>query len=247
MILASAQTSPKRFDINANLTDHYNLIKLAAQNGADLILFPELSITGYEREKAIEMAFKQDDPRLIELRKLSVQNNIIVIAGAPIKIGDEMYIGAFVIMPDDTVSIYTKHFLHTGEEVFFQPSLDYDPLIEIKNERISLAICADINNPEHPEHCSQNETTIYLAGIFFEPEDMERAKGTLSNYAEKYAMNVLMSNYSGSSWGLEGGGQSGFWDKSGKLITSMGATEAGLLIVEKEGENWKYNILELKS
>ncbi len=32
MILASAQTSPKRFDINANLNDHYKLIELAAKN-----------------------------------------------------------------------------------------------------------------------------------------------------------------------------------------------------------------------
>lgn len=72
MILASAQTSPKRFDINANLKDHYRLIELAAKNDADLILFPELSITGYEREKASELKFEKDDLRLVELRKLSM-------------------------------------------------------------------------------------------------------------------------------------------------------------------------------
>jgi predicted amidohydrolase len=68
MILASAQTNPKRFDINANLEVHYSLIELAAKHNADLILFPELSITGYEREKAKELIFEPDDSRLDELR-----------------------------------------------------------------------------------------------------------------------------------------------------------------------------------
>jgi predicted amidohydrolase len=246
MILASAQTNPKRFNINANLIDHYKLIELAARNGADLVLFPELSITGYEREKAKELAFEQNDSRLIELRKLSVKNNITVIAGAPIKIGNDLYVGAFIIKPDDTISIYTKQFLHTGEDIFYQSSFDYNPLIEIKNERISLAICADINNPKHPEDASKKDISIYLASIFFEPEDMDRAYRTLSNYAEKYSMNALISNYTGQSWGLNGGGQSGFWDKNGNLIANLNSTDSGLLIIEKNDSNWIGRTLKYK-
>ncbi len=45
MILAAAQTKPTRGDIEANLSDHYRLIELAVQNGAQLIAFPEMSIT----------------------------------------------------------------------------------------------------------------------------------------------------------------------------------------------------------
>jgi predicted amidohydrolase len=239
MILTSAQTSPKRFDINSNLIDHYKLIKLAAKNGADLVLFPELSITGYEREKAKELIFEENDSRLNELRKLSIKNQIIVIAGAPIRIDHDLYIGAFIIKPDDTVSIYTKQFLHTGEDIFYQSSFDYNPVIEIKNERISLAICADINNPKHPENAKKKDISIYLAGIFFEPDDMVRAYKTLSSYAEKYSMNVLMSNYTGQSWGLDGGGKSGFWDYSGNLISNLNETDSGLLLIEKMNDSWK--------
>jgi predicted amidohydrolase len=50
IILAAAQTKPKRGDIDSNLLDHYRLVELAAINKANLIVFPELSITGYERE-----------------------------------------------------------------------------------------------------------------------------------------------------------------------------------------------------
>lgn len=238
MIIASAQTSPKRFDINANLIDHYRLIELAAENGADLILFPELSITGYEREKAKELIFKENDSRLNGLRQLSVKNQIVVIAGAPVQIGENLHIGAFIIKPDDTVLIYTKQFLHTGEDIFYKPSFDFNPVIEINNEKISMAICADINNPKHPENANKKGISIYLAGIFFEPEDMERAYRTLSGYAGKYSMNVLMSNYTGQSWGLDSGGQSAFWDKNGKLIAKLNDIDSGLLVIKRDDNIW---------
>jgi predicted amidohydrolase len=64
MILASAQTKPKRGDIKENLLDHYRLIELASEKGADLIVFPEMSMSGYEREKAGTLAFSENDPRL---------------------------------------------------------------------------------------------------------------------------------------------------------------------------------------
>ncbi len=53
MILAAAQTNPKRGDIESNLIDHYNLIELASKNQVDLIVFPEMSITRYEIEYEI--------------------------------------------------------------------------------------------------------------------------------------------------------------------------------------------------
>lgn len=69
MILAAAQTKPTRGDIEANLADHYRLIELAVQNEVQLIAFPEMSITGYERENAQKLAFKKDDSRLDHLKK----------------------------------------------------------------------------------------------------------------------------------------------------------------------------------
>ncbi|WP_427874876.1 carbon-nitrogen hydrolase family protein [Flavobacterium sp. MMS24-S5] len=119
MILAAAQTKPKRGDISSNLLNHYHLIELAAQNGANLIAFPELSITGYERENAEALVFTEDDYRIDHLKELSVRNNIVIIAGAPIRIDSKLFIGEFIIAPDDSVSIYTKQFLHEGEGDFF--------------------------------------------------------------------------------------------------------------------------------
>ena len=238
MILAAAQTKPKRGDIASNLLDHYRLIALAAQKGANLIVFPELSITGYERENAAALAFTKDDYRIDHIKELAVDNNITIIAGAPIQNESELYIGEFIIFPDNSVSIYTKQFLHEGEDAFFQPSFDYNPMIVIEDQKISFAICADIDHTLHAENAAQKETSIYIASIFFSPNGIPNAYSHLQSYAQQHKMNVLMSNFSGESWGSPSGGKSAFWNNKGELVAQMNDSDSGLLIVEKQGDNW---------
>ncbi|WP_286968937.1 carbon-nitrogen hydrolase family protein [Flavobacterium sp. UBA4854] len=244
MILAAAQTKPKRGDISANLLNHYQLIELAAENGANLIAFPELSITGYERENAEALIFTEDDYRIDHLKELSVRNNIVIIAGAPIKIDSKLYIGEFIIAPDDSVSIYTKQFLHEGEDEFFNSTFNFNPMLTIEDQNISFAICADIDNHLHPENAAKNDTDIYVASIFFSPNGIPNAYRDLQNYAEKHKMNVLMSNFSGESWGSPSAGQSAFWNNKGELIAQMNDSDSGLLLVEKKGDDWESQIIK---
>ena len=243
MILAAAQTKPKRGDIDANLLDHYRLVTLAAANGAQLIAFPELSITGYEREDASRLAFSENDSRLDHLKKLATENKITIIAGAPIRIESNLYLGEFCIATNKSVSIYTKQFLHTGEEVYYQPSFDYNPMLEIENERIFCAICADIDNPTHPENASKKNSSTYIASIFFLPDGIPKAFQSLQNYAAKYQMNVLMANFGGDSYGIPAGGCSAFWNNKGELIAQMEDSGSGLLLVEKHVSGWKSKIV----
>ncbi|MHC0447474.1 carbon-nitrogen hydrolase family protein [Flavobacterium sp. 3-218] len=244
MILAAAQTKPKRGDISSNLLNHYQLIELAVENGANLIAFPELSITGYERENAEELVFTEDDYRIDHLKELSTRYNIVIIAGAPIKIDSKMFIGEFVIAPDDSVSIYTKQFLHEGEDEFFESSFDYNPMIEIEDQKISLAICADIDNPLHPENAKKRDTDIYIASIFFSPNGIPNAYRDLKSYAEKHKMNIMMSNFSGESWGSPSAGQSAFWNNKGELVAQMNDSDSGLLLVEKQDDDWESRIVK---
>jgi predicted amidohydrolase len=244
MILAAAQTKPKRGDIDANLLDHYRLVKLAAENDAQLIVFPELSITGYEREDADRLAFTENDPRLDHLKQLAIENKITIIAGAPIRIQSDLFLGEFCIAPNDSVSIYTKQFLHTGEDVYYTPSFDYNPILEIENEIISCAICADIDNPKHPENASKNNSSTYIASIFFSPNGIPQAHQSLQNYSSQHKMNILMANFGGDSYGSPSGGRSAFWNNKGELITQMEDSGSGLLIVEKHDTGWASKILK---
>lgn len=239
MILAAAQTKPKRGDIQANLADHCHFTELASKNGARLVVFPEMSLSGYERERAKSLAFTENDSRLDKLRQLAAERQIIVVASAPVLLLKELFIGAFILKPDRSVAIYTKQFLHEGEEFFFSPSSYYNPIIELGRERCSVAICADIDNPSHPENANKAGATVYLSSLFFTPNGIPTAYKNLSAYARTYGMNVLMANFCGQSWDdCPSGGDSAFWDDSGKLIASLNSQDPGLLVIEKIDDQW---------
>lgn len=232
MILASAQVDCTTGKIENNLQIHYKAIQQAIQRNANLILFPELSITGYCRSEALELAFSTNDSRLDELQKLSKEGGIIIIAGAPIQIANKLYIGSFIINPDTAIQIYLKHYLHEGEELYYSPSLEYNPILNIENHKISLAICADINNEAHPQEAQRNNTSIYLASIFYSDHGILKGLETLQGYAKKYSMNVIMSNYSGENWNLKGGGKSSFWDSKGELKKILSGENSNILFID---------------
>ncbi len=238
MILSAAQIHPVQGNITKNITEHCKKIGIAAENGAELIVFPEMSLSGYDRENAHLLAFTKDDSRLDKLKILATDKNIIVIAGAAIRINSTMYIGSFIIYPSNSISIYTKQFPHSGEENYFSFSSELNPTIKLNSEQFSLAICADINNPIHPQNAFKTQSSFYLASIFFTLGGISDGHTILSSYAKQYSMNVLMSNFCGKSWGLEAGGKSAFWDNTGKLIGEITSNDSGLLVVEKNASSW---------
>lgn len=231
MKLAAAQTIPRDGDIEANIADHVRLTKQAASDGAQLILFPEMSLTGYVREGAADLAFAVDDARLIKLKEISRQENITIIAGAPVQINTMLCISAFIICPDGNTILYTKQYLHEGEEKFFSASDKYNPTLTIEQEVFSFAICADIANPIHVVNAKQSGATFYLTSLFYTANGIQEGCEQLCNYAKQHSIQVLMANYSGSSYNLKPGGKSAYWNKDGELVNQLDNTNEGLLIV----------------
>jgi predicted amidohydrolase len=192
-----------------------------------------MSITGYQREGANECSFSASDIRLEILQQMAVDNKMIIIAGAPLKIGPRLFIGSLIFTADGSTTVYTKQYLHPGEEVSFQSSMIYDPVIEIENQKISLAICADIDHPLHAESACLKGSSFYLPSIFFSRNGIPEAHKLLGEYAKKYSMNILMSNFCGKSWNTVAGGRSAFWNSEGVLVSALDESRPGLLIVEK--------------
>lgn len=238
MILAAAQIKTYDTDTDANLELHYRMIESAAGKGAQLIVFPEMSITGYVRETAAERAFSLDDPRLSKLKALAAEKQIVIVAGAPVLLATGLYIGSIIILPDQTVLLYTKQYLHRGEELYFKSSFDYNSSIELENERIHFAICADTDEALHAQNAAQNGASIYIASICFSHEGLPSGYKRFSQYAKRHNMCVLMSNFCGQVYRYNCGGLSGFWDNSGFLVAGLSSSENALLIVEKEADKW---------
>jgi len=239
MKLASAQINCTVGEVQKNLDEHYKVIELAIDNNVQLITFPEMSLTGYCREEAKELAFDEYDIGLNKLKELASIGNIIIVAGAPVYIKQRLYIGSFVIHPSEPIMIYTKQFLHNGEDFYFSTSFNYNPIINLEDETIGLAICADINNEKHPQNTMKNKCSIYLPSIFYSKNGMNMGFEQLRDYAQKYSLNILMSNYVGKLWGMESGGKSAFWNSEGELVDNLNSNDNGILIIEKENTEWR--------
>jgi predicted amidohydrolase len=230
--VALAQISARKGNYGANIQNHLRMIDLARSHRADFIAFPELSLTGYEPTLASELAFELTDHRLDPLRETCRRNRITVIAGAPIRHEDGCVLGEFVLLPDGTCTVYSKRFLHAGEERYFLPH-NWNPLLIHNEDVISLAICADFGNRQHAITAHENHSTLYIASVLITPDGYSNDTATLRQYAIEYKMTVMMANYCGFTGGYEAAGGSAVIDSRGITIATLDRDSEGILVVRR--------------
>jgi predicted amidohydrolase len=235
--IAAAQSISVRGNVQENIERHRRLIVLAAENSVQCIIFPELSLTGYELDLADTLAFTINDKRIDSLRDVSEKYKMLIIAGAPYRTKTGLSIGAFIFFPDRSVSVYSKRYFHPGEEKYFIPGKT-NHTYALEQEKLSVAICADISNPVHADDASQAGTTIYAAGVLITAAGYEIDATILRGYAKKYSMLVLMANHGGASGGYHSAGRSAIWSPTGSLLAEFEGTGEGLVVAAKENGMW---------
>src|SRR5438552_1485646 len=119
MKICVAQTKPVKGDVPTNIQHHKRLIQLAVANGADLIIFPELSLTGYEPELAKALATDANDAGFEARQKISDAEDITMGVGMPLKTDSGPMIGMILFQPNMPVQTYYKQFLHADEYPYF--------------------------------------------------------------------------------------------------------------------------------
>jgi predicted amidohydrolase len=243
-VYSVAQINSVRENYKKNIEKHMEYIELAAQNDAEIIVFPEMSLTGYERDLARTQSFTKDDGRLECFKKSSSENGIVIVAGAPLLLDDHLYIASWIFAPTMDPQIYIKKYLHPGEELVFQTTTQYDPSIELNDEQISFAICYDIERDEHIESAKKRNADIYAASIFYSQKGIRSGLNRLQQIAKENALMVLMSNYAGQCWGQAAGGCSSIWSRNGKLIIAADSHSECLIVAENNDGAWRGTIIE---
>lgn len=246
--LAAAQTIPIRGDVDANIDEHIRLVHVAAEADANVVVFPELSLTGYELDLAAELAFSESDQRLDPLVKLARSHSMTLIVGAPVRIESRLYIGAFILTSDGAIDLYTKQHLGAfapsdnpgglvppAEATVFHPG-DRNPLVMIGGAPAAIAVCADVGRPEHAAAAAARGAKTYLASMFVIPSDLEKDLTRLRSYAERHSMAVVFSNYGGPSGGLPSGGRSAVW--SAQAVVRLAPTGSALAVAIESDAGW---------
>ncbi|WP_299780688.1 carbon-nitrogen hydrolase family protein [uncultured Formosa sp.] len=233
MKICIAQTTPIKGDIQQNIENHKKLISLSIQNDADIIVFPELSLTGYEPKLAKLLATTKDDPRIDEFQKLSDSNNIIIGVGLPTKSDVGICISMVVLQPQKPRETYSKKHLHPGEEKYFVPGKNLNP-ITFKNNKIAFAICYEVSIPKHSEHAFKTGATVYITSVLNSINGIDKDIETISNISKTYGITSVMANYVGHSGNYDCAGKSSIWNKKGVLIEQLDSTNEGIAIIDTD-------------
>jgi len=230
MKICVTQTKPVKGNIQKNIENHFRMIKLAVSEEADVIIFPELSLTGYEPELAQKLAVDKDDIRFDDFQKISSVDQIIIGVGLPIKKGSDICIGMLIFHPNKERQVYFKQYLHTNEEKFFISGNNLTNLIY--GESIALAICYELSVPMHSERAFKRGAAFYIASVVESVEGVEKSIEKLAKIAEKYAMTVFMSNCIGKTGIYNAAGKTSIWNKKGELLKQLNDNKEGILVLD---------------
>lgn len=241
--IAVAQVSSIKGNVVENISTHIQAIKKASEQGVAYIVFPELSLTGYEPSVAKDLAFSDDDARLQPLIDAAIRYNITLAVGAPLLAEELPNIGLIIIFPSGTVERYAKIYLHAGEEQYFNEGRDHHYL-SINDTIIANAICADTNNPKHANNCFEFGAEVYIAGVMITEPGYQPDSTTLRNYAKKYNILVAIANHHQTTGGYKAIGKSAIWTSTG-LLAQAGETDNALVVATNVNNQWSAQVIKI--
>ena len=153
--IALAQISCKRGDKAENIKKIESRVTRAKRQGAELVIFPELSLTGYTmRDQIYELAETIPGHSTTFLEKLARKTGTYIVFGMPElseKTQATVYNTAVLVGPDGFIGKYRKMYLPTHsvfeEKRYFRPGYQ-TAVFETELGKIGLIICYDIFFPE---------------------------------------------------------------------------------------------------
>lgn len=216
--IAVAQPASVSHDVAANVRSHTALIR---RTDARVVVFPELSLTGYELSTA---PLALDSSSLNPLIEACSASDTIALVGAPVKRGDgSMAISTLMVERAGIRLAYEKLFLGTDERKCFCPG-DLPRVIEVDGFRLGLAICKDVNVDEHAAATAALDIDGYVASVVKHDHERTALTQRAADLAVTHRMWVAVSSAAGSTG--EGfhatAGHSAIWDPEGTCLCAAG-------------------------
>ncbi len=246
LTLALAQINTKLGDVPANLEKHLALAREARQNGADLLLFPELSLTGYVLQDlvpAVASHNEADSPTFRALLDASHDLDLVVgfVDEDPRR---RFYIASAYLSRGEIVHVHHKVYLPTyglfDESRFFAPGQSVRAF-DTRFGRAGMLICEDFWHASPPYLLWQDGADLLLLssaspgrGLSADPKLASSAWVEHINraYASLFTVFVAHANRVGFEDGLNFWGGSTVFDPDGRLLVQAPYFEEALTLCE---------------
>lgn len=237
--IAQAQINTTVGDLGGNSAKIALYIKKARDAGADIVTFPELTISGYPPEDLLlKPQFLRDCRAALETIIDSTEG-IVAAVGFPDFIDNSVFNAAALIYNGKILAVYHKVELPNygvfDEKRYFTSGTD--PLIFLLNgKRLMMTICEDIWIEESPveEFASKNNVDIALnlSGSPFHAGKLEIRRRIASNFAKRTNSFVCYTNLIGGQDELVFDGTSLVVNREGDVIARGKRFEEDLFITD---------------
>ncbi|WZH36611.1 MAG: carbon-nitrogen hydrolase family protein [Microbacterium enclense] len=222
--IATVQMEALAGDVDENVARITRLVHGAAVGGADLVLFPEAAVTGYD-----DRAFSGPLPELTTgewwrpVQDAVDRTGVTAVVNTAFEREKRRTLTDVVLTPGrDPLAAYDKQHLYDSERSFFAPG-DHGASFVLNELRFALSICYDANFPEHAADAARAGADVYLnSGAYFpggeHRRDLHYAARALDN-----GMYVVFSGLIGAPHAFIGG--SAVFDPLGRRIATVGEGE----------------------
>jgi NAD+ synthase (glutamine-hydrolysing) len=236
-----AQINPVVGAIASNQDKISNIIK-SNQAAHDIIIFPELALSGYPPE---DLLFRHEFHQAINdsLKQIqAVTQDCYVIVGHPILEKDECFNGISIFHNGQKIREYHKQNLPNygvfDEERYFTPGKKDPCVLNVKHMKLGICICEDLWQPGPVEELIEQNVCAILS-LNSSPFDCDKytiRKELLKSHALK-GVAMIYVNQIGGQDELLFDGQSMAMDKTGTICTRAPAFEEDLCSIQLSEES----------
>jgi len=215
--VAVAQPRCVAADVTANARTHAETVCDAQ---ARVVVFPELSLTGYELEADPVPA---GGAALRPIVEACGQTGAVAFAGAPVEENGRRYIAALRIDGDGAAVAYRKAHLGGDEPARFAPG-DGPAVVTVDGWRLGMGICKDTGVHDHTAATAELGVDIYVAGLVHRPEELDEQDGRGRRIAAACRSYVAFASFAGPTGGgyHATAGESTIWSPDGEVIARAG-------------------------
>lgn len=239
--LALCQINPVVGDIEGNLQKILFYIDKAVAEQAEIIVFPELAITGYNPEDLLfyPAFIRKAEDALDEIAK-KVKDFVLVV-GLPVK-KDDLYNSAAIISNQSVIDFYHKIYLPNysvfDEMRYFKPG-SRTPVYEYDGVFFAVNICEDIFHPSLPgliQAATGAELIINISASPFYAGKYQRKTRMLTTRAYDMGVYVCYLNMVGGQDETVFDGRSLVISPSGEILVRGKAFEEDFIVAEIDME-----------
>jgi NAD+ synthase (glutamine-hydrolysing) len=236
-------------------------LKEAKENGADLVVFSELSVCGYPPRDFLEFSdFIAKCYQAIDEIKIHA-DDIGVIVGCParneIREGKELFNAAWLLHNQEVKAVIAKTCLPNydvfDEYRYFEPAYHWK-VVPFKGKKLAITICEDLwNLGDNPLYrvCPMDrlmegapDLMVNISASPFDYDHDQDRKEVIRANVLKYKLPIVYCNAIGSQTEIVFDGGSLVFDQEGNLLKELKYFEEDFQLVDLQGKHWPQHAMD---